>query len=247
MDGYTHMSASRWWAALAAAVIAVAMMLAAPEPGDQTPLVEGLKFPKISDITRPILGPIKKVEDGMKSIPKGINSVGDVIKKEITKVEKKVIGEFRAIEKKIVGSFTTVFKHIARGITFLTNIPSCLLWYLLHALGWALYVPIAFFVWMFSLKWLETRVWRYLDQADKLVYGAVGVHPFHFSKEIRNKCYFSNLKNEAPALSAVLSLGADVSIDDGSIDDTTLLGYLVLGVLGGALGWALVASAPAPT
>lgn len=245
-DTSSSTSSTTWlFLLVAAAAVLVGVTRARQKQNEQQqPLTEGLKvkFPSIKSITAPILAPLRKVQSGVESIPKSVTKVGNTIGREITSVEKNIVGEFRAIEGKIVGSFNAVFGYIARGIAFITNIPSCLLWYLLDALGYVLYAPIAFFVWVFSLKALENLAWSYLDAADGLVYRAVGVHPFHFSNEIRNKCYFANLKNEGGSLLAVAggSGGPDggVSLGDGSVDDTELLGYLVFGVLCCALVWS---------
>lgn len=201
--------------------------------GSGASVVEGLKtpkFPSVKDITAPILKPLKPIESGIKSIPKRVAKV----------------------EQKLMGGINGVVGHITRGVKFVTNIPSCLLWYLLDALGYAMYAPIALVVWAFSLKWLEQLVWGYVDAVDGLVHRGLGVHPFHFSNEIRNKCYFANLKNEATLRAAGAAAAGGVEevlagIGDTSVDDTVLLGYLVAGVMVGAIGWAAVASAAAPS
>lgn len=200
--------------------------------------MEGLKFPKVSDITRPILKPIK-------ALPKDISKTAKATTKQVGKrmaaVEKKVSGILRNIDKKITGSFQTVFKALASAITFLTNIPSCLMYYLLDALGWAMYAPIAFLVWVFSLHALERAFWRYVDLADSWVYRATGVHPYHFSDNVRNKCYFANIKEHRPAAAAATPPeDGEEEGGEGRGDDAQLLGTLAFTVLCLALAWSAV-------
>lgn len=210
------------------------------------PLVEGLKvkFPSVSDITRPIISPLQKVGRDVKAIPRTVTKTAKATTKEVGKrvaaVEKKVSGILRVVDEKITGGFKTAFAALAAAVTFLTNIPGCLIYYLLDALGWAMYAPIAFFVWVFSLQALERALWQYVDIADEWTHRATGVHPFHFSASVRNKCYFANIR-EPPRAAA----DTDADDEDGEAagrqsNDAQLMGTLTFALLCLALAGSAV-------
>ena len=203
------------------------------------PPVEGfqMKFPSVKDIARPIIGKITEIP---KSVSKTAKATTKQVGKRVKAVEKKLSGIMRVVDKKITGGFKTIFTALATAVTFLTNIPGCLIYYMLDALGWAMYAPIAFFVWVFSLQALERALWRYVDIIDGWTHRATGVHPFHFSANVRNKCYFANIR-EPPRAAAANDDGDDGDEAAGQqSNDAQLMGTIAFSVLCLALAWSAV-------
>jgi hypothetical protein len=71
----------------------------------------------------------------------------------------------------------------------LFHMKDCFLWYTLEIIGFILYVPIEFFVWLFCLKSLEDSLWKLLEDLDCFLTGILGFHVFHYSDTILKKCY----------------------------------------------------------
>jgi hypothetical protein len=70
-----------------------------------------------------------------------------------------------------------------------TNFKSCFLWYLLEIIGWILYLPIEFIVWLLCLQELEKTAWKGLDAVDCVIYDVVGFYLFKHSDAVNQKCY----------------------------------------------------------
>lgn len=70
-----------------------------------------------------------------------------------------------------------------------TNFKSCFLWYLLEIIGWILYLPIEFIVWLLCLQELEKTAWKGLDAVDCMIYDVVGFYLFKHSDAVNQKCY----------------------------------------------------------
>lgn len=206
------------------------------------------KFPKVSDITRPILQPVQKIQTQVTNIPKQVTDVKNVVGKQIQAVEKQVGKQIKLVEGKIVAGFDVVFSWIRRAIAFVLFFPQCFLWYMLHVGGYMLYAPVAFFVWVFRLQAIERLVFEYVERADKIVHAVTGVHPFHFSSEIQARCYFSpskmrDLREERRKAAG----GGGKWLSDPEVDDSESVGYALAGLLVLCLGVICVAMLrPAP-
>jgi hypothetical protein len=70
-----------------------------------------------------------------------------------------------------------------------TNFKSCFFWYFLEIIGWILYLPIEFIVWLLCLQELEKTAWKGLDAVDCMIYGVVGFYLFKHSDAVNQKCY----------------------------------------------------------
>lgn len=70
-----------------------------------------------------------------------------------------------------------------------TNFKSCFFWYFLEIIGWILYLPIEFIVWLFCLQELEKTAWKGLDAVDCVIYDVVGFYLFKHSDAVNQKCY----------------------------------------------------------
>lgn len=71
----------------------------------------------------------------------------------------------------------------------LFHIKDCFLWYTLEIIGFILYVPMEFIVWLFCLKSLEKSFWKLVDDFDCMIEAIIGFHIFHYSDTILKKCY----------------------------------------------------------
>jgi hypothetical protein len=187
--------------------------------GVYPPSSEGFKMPKmpsVADITRPVLTPMRSMEKG------------------ITKQFGKITQKIKGIEDKIVGGFKKIFDIIKQAISFVMFFPTCFLWYSLNIVGYVIYAPIAFFVWIFGMHRVEKLVFSYIEFADKWAHQLTGVHLFHFSDEIQARCYFS--KSSMRDLRREKKAGANTggwSLNDPSIDDSETMGYFVFIILVG--------------
>jgi hypothetical protein len=70
-----------------------------------------------------------------------------------------------------------------------TNFKSCFFWYFLEIIGWILYLPIEFIVWLLCLQELEKTAWKGLDAVDCVIYDIVGFYLFKHSDAVNQKCY----------------------------------------------------------
>jgi hypothetical protein len=70
-----------------------------------------------------------------------------------------------------------------------TNFKSCFFWYFLEIIGWILYLPIEFIVWLLCLQELEKTAWKGLDAVDCVIYDVVGFYLFKHSDAVNQKCY----------------------------------------------------------
>ena len=108
--------------------------------------------------------------------------------------------------------FRKYWKYIAAFFFFLSNVgqwcitnvitmiyriasfKNCFLWYFLEIIGWVLYIPIEFFVWLFCLKDLETMVWDLMKQLDCSFNDITGFHFMYYSDTVIKKCYSRKFK-----------------------------------------------------
>lgn len=173
-----------------------------------------------------------KIEGFKIKMPKfpSANDIIDPIKKPITalqKTAKQQIDKIKGIEKKITNGFKKIIDGFNQGIKFVLFFPQCFLWYMLNVLGYIVYAPLAFFVWVLGLQSFERLLFEYINIVDKQVYRVTGVHPFHFSDEIQSRCYFAKTKSR-DIQSTNVSFAMDVNLNDQSVDDSEQIGFVVL-------------------
>ena len=87
------------------------------------------------------------------------------------------------------------------------NFKSCFVWYFLEIVGWLLYLPIEFIVWLFCLQDLEKYAWKGLDRVDCFIYGITGFYLFKHSDAVNQKCY-SKVFTPFPSLAIPFSFDA---------------------------------------
>lgn len=133
----------------------------------ETPVLEHYK-----EGAKGIGGMFKKIRDGLNKIPKQITKffkyVGDV--------------------------FLSIFSYLECGAQKIGTLPQCMGWYLLEIIGYILYIPFAFFFWLFSLQSIEKMIWNVLEDIDCFFYASTGYHLIHYSDSIIKKCYNCKLK-----------------------------------------------------
>ena len=188
------------------------------------------KFPSVDDIKRPILKPVNKIGEQAQKNLKKLSQMEKGFTRQLKGITKQITQQIKTVESKITGSFNSIFDWIKQGIAFILFFPQCFLWYGLHTLGYILYAPIAFIVWIFGLQSIEKIVFEYIDMADKLAHRVTGVHLFHFSDEIQARCYFSKSKLRELRKKVTSDIGDMILLNDPSIDDSEIIGYIVFGI-----------------
>ena len=76
----------------------------------------------------------------------------------------------------------------------LSNMQTCIIYYLIETIGQVLYLPVRITLWFLSLikidlYSMETMLWDGVELMDKIILGFVGFHVAHYPKNIRDKCY----------------------------------------------------------
>lgn len=76
----------------------------------------------------------------------------------------------------------------------ISNMQTCIFYYLLEAIGQILYLPFRITFWLvyqlkFNVYTYETQFWDGVEYVDKIVLKAVGFHISHYPKNIRDQCY----------------------------------------------------------
>jgi hypothetical protein len=76
----------------------------------------------------------------------------------------------------------------------ISNMQTCIFYYLLEAIGQILYLPFRITFWLaYQLKFnvypYETQLWDGVEYVDKIVLKALGFHISHYPKNIRDQCY----------------------------------------------------------
>jgi len=86
----------------------------------------------------------------------------------------------------------------------ISNFKSCFLWYFLEIIGWLLYLPIEFIVWLFCLHDFEKYAWKGLDGVDCFINDITGFYLFKHSDAVNQKCY-SKVFTSLPTLNIPFS------------------------------------------
>jgi hypothetical protein len=96
----------------------------------------------------------------------------------------------------LLGRWILAFASMAVcAVTKITQFPQCFPWYLLDLVGKVLYFPFYIIIFIFNSfgirepAMLEKFIWDQLENVDKIIHGAVGLHIIHFPDCINEKCY----------------------------------------------------------
>jgi hypothetical protein len=76
----------------------------------------------------------------------------------------------------------------------ISNMQTCIFYYLLEAVGQILYLPFRLFLWVayaikIDLYPFEKQIWDFVETIDKIILKIAGFHISHYPKNIREKCY----------------------------------------------------------
>lgn len=173
--------------------------------GFQENFKEGIKFPKISDITKnvskSILGPLKPMIDFFKKLPKRINTINSGFKDIFYGIgdEFKYLGigtarGFEDIGLLIAYASQFVFSYTMCGVKYISNIPNCILYYTVDAFLSILYLPIRISLWILYLLGInlyptQNKLWKYVEKINGYIYGVFGFNIIRWPKNIRDECY----------------------------------------------------------
>lgn len=69
------------------------------------------------------------------------------------------------------------------------HLKDCFIWYFLEMVGFILYIPVEFIVWLLCLKSVENSIWQIIDGLDCMFADLTGYHLIHYSDEILKRCY----------------------------------------------------------
>lgn len=69
------------------------------------------------------------------------------------------------------------------------HLKDCFLWYFLELVGFILYIPVEFVVWLLCLQGVEKSMWSTVDQLDCMFADMTGYHITHYSDNVLQKCY----------------------------------------------------------
>ena len=170
--------------------------------GFQENFKEGIKFPKLNDIKKGIIGPLKPMIDFFKKLPKKIT--------ETTKGFRGIFGgiedQFKFITKGLTKGFTDiglliayasefVFTYTVCSVKYISNIPNCIFYYLVDIFIQIMYLPIRITIWILyafigiNLYPTQNMIWKFLEQINGYVYGFIGFNIIRWPKNIRDQCY----------------------------------------------------------
>lgn len=132
----------------------------------------------------------KRFESFGKSIPNIFKGVGDGI---IGLGEGLKLG-VTDIGKMIDYSFVFLGTYIGCGVGFLTNLKSCIFYYLLECLGQILYLPIRLTLWISQqagadLSGTMSKFWDFMEMIDRSIYKGLKFHIIHYPGSVVAKCY----------------------------------------------------------
>jgi hypothetical protein len=111
------------------------------------------------------------------------------------------IGSLESLAFFVPDFFDGVFATFTFAITWmmclfqnLSNMQTCIFYYLLEAIGQILYLPFRIFFWVcyqigFDLYPMETSFWDGIEKLDEIIMNYVGFHITHYPRNIRDQCY----------------------------------------------------------
>ena len=174
--------------------------------GFQENFKEGLKVPKVSDITKSvsksILGPLKPMIEFFKKLPKKLKSLDKGFKDIFYGIgdEFKYLGigtarGFEDIGLLIAYATEFLFSYTMCGVKYISNIPNCLLYYSVDTLFQILYLPIRISLWILyaflgiNLYPIQDKIWKFLLKLNGYIYGSMGFNILRWPKNVRDQCY----------------------------------------------------------
>jgi len=94
----------------------------------------------------------------------------------------------------IIDGIISIVKFVINAIKFCINLPWCIKWYIFYMIGTILYLPITLLVMFFGLRKIEKKVWKARDSLHNLIVCYTGYSIISYSDEIRDGCFFEDIK-----------------------------------------------------
>lgn len=166
-----------------------------------TPLIEGLDIAR--DIMKAFTKPFKPLIDffnnlknAFESIPRRVNNFGNAFKGFGKGIEL----EFVNIGKSLDLGFSDVFNVIGTiggcGIKSLTNLRSCMIWYIMDCIGTTLYallielpVFVIKFVTGYNIQPYIDKIHCMIEMVDGIIFDFTCYHIIHYPDWVIEKCY----------------------------------------------------------
>jgi hypothetical protein len=170
--------------------------------GFQENFKEGLKFPKISDISKSILGPLQPMIDFFKQLPKKLKSLDKGFQDIFYGIgdEFKYLGVgtargFEDIGLLIAYATEFIFTYTMCGVKYITNIHRCLFYYFIDTMIQIFYLPMRIALWVLyaflniNLYPTQDKIWKYVEKINGFIYGSFGFNIIRWPKNVRDQCY----------------------------------------------------------
>lgn len=138
---------------------------------------------------------IKKFGDRFKDIGFGIKDIFEGIGDQFKYLG---IGIGRGVEDiglLIAYASAFVFSYVICGVKYISNLPSCILYYIVDAFFAILYLPIRITLWVLftflntNLYPTEKKLWDFAYWIDSKIYTAASFNILRWPKNIRDQCY----------------------------------------------------------
>lgn len=149
----------------------------------------------------PLMDIFEKAGKAFEQIPKRFNAFGNGFKRVFDGIGQ----EFQGLGDGLHDSFDNigdllkycslfVFSYIECGVRMIQNLHNCILYYALQSIGQIIYLPIRFYIWIFSMAGIdltptETIIWNYIEWFDGVVFKYMKFHFAHYPRNIRDQCY----------------------------------------------------------
>lgn len=108
-----------------------------------------------------------------------------------------------------------VFSYTMCGVKYMSNVPSCLLYYSVDTTFKVLHLPIRISLWVLqssigiNLYPIQDKLWKWLLKLNGYIYGSLGFNIIRWPKNVRDQCY--NCKRLK--LSVLARKGKDIDYD----------------------------------
>ena len=173
-----------------------------------TPLIEGLDIGR--DIVRaftkpfqPLIDFFNKLKDAFESLPGRVNNFGNAFKGFGKGIEL----EFVNVGKSLDLGFSDVFNVIGTiggcGIKSLTNLRSCMIWYIMDCIGttiYAIFVELPVFILKmvtgYNIQPYVDKVYCGIEMIDAIIFNYTCYHIIHYPDWVIEKCYTCNFQDK---------------------------------------------------
>ena len=173
-----------------------------------TPLIEGLDIAgdMVKAFTKPfqpLIDFFNKLKDAFESLPRRVNNFGNAFKGFGKGIEL----EFVNVGKSLDLGFSDVFNVIGTiggcGIKSLTNLRSCMIWYIMDCIGttiYAIFVELPVFILKmvtgYNIQPYVDKVYCGIEMIDAIIFNYTCYHIIHYPDWVIEKCYTCNFQDK---------------------------------------------------